>query len=446
MNERKQFFKNLWVLMLPIAFQNLMATLVSATDSLVLAVTDQYSVAAVSLAGEISFVMHLFFDTVIGSISIMTAQYMGKGDARTVKNLLSMSLRYNFVIAFVFFIGAYFFPELLMRIYTPDPNLIAIGAEYLRIVSWSFLLCSVSHCYLCTMKASGGAAAAAVIAVATAVVDLGVDIILVNWLKIGAKGTAYSTLAVNVVEFLGVILYSHRKNRIHPDLESLRHSSPELSSDFRKLSLPVLISSLVWGIGYSLSAAVMGHVGTDTSSAYSIATLIRGIFTCFMRGLGAGAGIIVGKDLGSGNIELAKRDGARLSKASVICGALSGLLFFFLAPLISQFFVLNDAARAYLNQMIPICSVYLFGLSITTTTITNIFPAGGDTRFDAQLTAITMWLITLPLACLAAFVFKLPVIFTFIALSLDELVKILFIYPRYKKYLWLKDLTREFDY
>ncbi len=443
MEERKAFYKDLWKLMIPIAFQNLMMTLVSATDALVLARVDQYSVAAVSLATEINFVMNLFLGTVIGGISIMAAQYLGKGDKKTVKNLMGMALRYNIAISFLFFLGARFAPELLMAVYTSDAGLIEIGTGYLKIASWSYLLSAISQCYLCVMKCSGGAGVSAMITATTAVVDVVVDMFLVYGLDMGANGTAISTVAVCLVELVGVLGYSHRKDRIRPGLQNLGYFSRELERDFRKLSFPVLMGSLVWGVGFSLSAAIMGHLGADASSAYAIAALVRQIFTCFIRGLGNGAGIIVGKDLGSGNLELARRNGSRLAKASIVCGIFSAALFCLLSPLVLRFFILNEITRSYLSQMTPICAVYLIAQSVSVTVICGVFPAGGDTQFDAQITAITMWLIALPLGFLAAFVLELPVAVVYLAVCLDELTKVLFVYPRFKKYLWLKNLTRE---
>ncbi|MEE0806581.1 MAG: MATE family efflux transporter [Acutalibacteraceae bacterium] len=41
---------------------------------------------------------------------------------------------------------------MLMRIYTDDPDMIAAGAEYLRVVGFSYLFLSLSQPYLSAMK------------------------------------------------------------------------------------------------------------------------------------------------------------------------------------------------------------------------------------------------------------------------------------------------------
>ncbi len=449
MDEKKQFYTDLRKLMIPIAFQNFMMTLVSATDALVLARVDQNSVAAVSLATEINFIMSLFIGTVVSGIAIMAAQYLGKGDRRTVKNLMGMAVRYNFAISLLFFLVAQFAPERLMMLYTSDSALIQIGAGYLKIAGWSYLLSALSQCYLCIMKISGGAGVSAMITTLTAVVDVVVDIVLVYGLfgvrRMGANGTAISTVVVCFIELLGVLIYSHQKDRFHPSFKNLCFFSKELETDFWKLSTPVLANHLVWGVGFSMNAAIIGHMGADAAAANSIASLIRNLFTCFIRGVGNGAGIMIGKSLGNNELELAKRNGVRLVKAAVVCGICSAAAISLLGPLVSRFFILNEIARRYLNQMIPVCAVYLIAKAINVTVVSNIFPAGGDTKYDAVSTAISSWLFSLPLGFLAAFVLELPVIVVYFIVSLDEIVKVPWLYPRFKKYYWLQNLTRDFQ-
>ena len=115
----------------------------------------QESIAAVSLANQVSFVLSLFIGAIVGAIGVLVAQYYGKGDFDTVRNLLSMALRYVLVLTVIFFLLAFFLPEHLMTVFTDEQDLIAIGASYLRIVSFSYLFQGASQCYLMLMKVDG---------------------------------------------------------------------------------------------------------------------------------------------------------------------------------------------------------------------------------------------------------------------------------------------------
>ena len=54
--ENKKFYRNLAVMVLPMAIQNLLTSLVSASDALMLGLLDQDALSAISLASQINFV------------------------------------------------------------------------------------------------------------------------------------------------------------------------------------------------------------------------------------------------------------------------------------------------------------------------------------------------------------------------------------------------------
>lgn len=58
--ENKVFYKKLLFLVVPIALQNLMSAMVSASDAIMLSLLDQDSLSAVSLAAQVQFVLSLF--------------------------------------------------------------------------------------------------------------------------------------------------------------------------------------------------------------------------------------------------------------------------------------------------------------------------------------------------------------------------------------------------
>ncbi len=98
-----------------------------------------------------------------GGGGVLLAQYWGSGSKTMVKNLFCMLLKWAFTISLIFFLLTMLVPELLMRIYTPDETLIAIGASYLRIVGFSYLFSDITKCYYIKMKLEGQASKSVVI-------------------------------------------------------------------------------------------------------------------------------------------------------------------------------------------------------------------------------------------------------------------------------------------
>lgn len=148
----KQFYRPFFSIVVPIAIQQLISASVGVADTLMLGYVSQTALAASSLAGQIQFLLNQVFFGLNAGITMLASQYWGKGDLPTIEKILAIGLKVSIVISGIFFVGAVFFPELLMRIYTNDANMIEAGAEYLRVVGFSYLFMGLSQPYLSAMK------------------------------------------------------------------------------------------------------------------------------------------------------------------------------------------------------------------------------------------------------------------------------------------------------
>ncbi len=447
LSEKKAFYNELLSLAIPIGLQNLLVALIGATDALMLGRLTQDAVAAVSLANQIAFIMSLFSGAIVAGGGVLIAQYWGKGDRTMVKNLFCMIMKFAFGISLIFFALAMFVPELLMRLYTPDAALIDIGASYLRIVSFSYLFTGITQCYYLVMKLEGKASKSVIISVFTLITDVTLDIFLIYGKagvpKLGADGSAYSTVVVELIALIWCIAESFRGNSVRPDWKSFQWFSGVVTKDLFKIALPMLGSSLAWGIGFSMHSLIMGHLGSDATAAASITSIAQELITCVCKGISAGAGIMVGKLLGQNLFDKAKEYGRTFSRISFWVGGIHMLLLAVLGPVVAKFFVLTPTARQYLTIMLIFSAFYVFAYSINTVIVCGVFPAGGDARYDAVSVFFASWCFAIPLALLGTFVFHWPVMVVYILMCADEIVKLPWLYPRYRKYLWLNNLTRK---
>lgn len=425
--------------MIPIAFQNLMLAAVSAGDSAMLGFVNESAMSAVSLAGNIQFVENLFLSGVVAGGTIMTAQYWGKKDKTTVERLFGLILRYALAISLVFSVVSFIFPQFLMRLFTNEAGLIALGAEYIRIASLSYLLTGISQCWLCVMKTTGQTKQSTIISTSALALDTILNAIFIFGFGMDVAGAALTTTISRIVELAIVVLYT-RKMRVKP---SLKRVSKELNKDLMKCGVPILINAMAWGIGTTLYSVIIGHLGAAITAAFAVANIVRQLAISVCKGLGSGGEILLANVLGSGDLVKGKDYGKRLSRLSIPCGFVCAGLALVFGFILSHFMLLSDAVRSDLNVMIIISAFYMVTLSINTVVICCVFSAGGDTAFDAYSVAATMWLIILPVAALCAFVFDLNPMLVYLILSLDEIIKIPWVYAHYKKYKWLKNITRD---
>ncbi len=440
------FYKKLFSLVLPIAFQQFMLAAVSASDALMLGFVNQDSLSAASLAGQVTFVFNLFMGGLTMGTSILAAQYYGKGDTTSIEKIFAYVTKISFLIATGFFLVSLFIPGSLMRFFTTEPQLISGGCIYLRIVSSSYLFTGVSQIYLCILKNTGHAMKSMVIGSSAVVVNIFLNAALIFGLlcfpKMGIAGAAFATVVSKLIEMIWAYAESLRKGRIRLRMKYCFAAERLLVRDYWIYTVPMMGDYLVWGCGFTLYSVIMGHLGSDAVAANSIANIVKNLIVSFCTGLANGGGMIVGNELGTGNLNQAKRYGGLLWKMAMIGGAASGLFLAALSPLILKITALSPQATEYLKWMLMLCACYMVAKAINMTTIAGIFPAGGDSKFGLICDTVTMWVFAVPAGFLAAFYWDLPVVVVFLIINLDEVVKLPAAIIHYRKYGWLKNITR----
>ena len=440
------FYEKLVRLTLPIAFQSLMLAAVAAADAIMLGRIEQDQMAAVSLATQIQFIQNMILSAATAAGAILGAQYYGKKDKDTINKIFGMMVRVVGIVSIIFALACLVVPELLMKIFASDAELIRIGADYLRIAGWSYFITGIAECYLTIMKVTDHVFRSALISTGAVVINVILNSVfifgLLGFPAMGAKGAALATLIARIIEIIWAIVSSCQKGFLRPKYSYIFKSFPGLWSDFVKVSLPLLGGGLFWGVGFTSYTAIMGHLGSDAAAANSIAAVVRDLFCCMCNGISSAGGIMVGNELGGGKLDKGKEYGIRLAKISYIIGFLSTALVLLVTAPVVKFMILTDTARNYLVGMMVVMAFYMIGRCVNTIIINGIFSAGGDTLFDVYSLAVCMWGIAIPVAVLGAFVFHWPVVAVYACTCLDEVGKIPWVMIHFGKYKWVKDLTR----
>ena len=301
--DKKEFYRNLTRLALPIALQSLMLASVAAGDALMLGKVAQDEMTAVSLATQIQFVQNMFLMAVTGAGAILGAQYWGKGDRRTLEDIFNLMLRFCGILSVIFFLACELAPGLLMHIFTHDAPLIVIGSSYLRIAGWSYLLTGISQCYLTIMKVSEHVKPGALISSCAVILNIILNAVFIFGLlgapKMQARGAALATTISRIIELALCVAVSSKASYIRPAFDRFMRISKQLKADFIRQCLPLMGGSLCWGVGFTSYTAIMGHMGTDAAAANSVSAVVRDLICCMCNGIGSAAGIMVGNELGA---------------------------------------------------------------------------------------------------------------------------------------------------
>ena len=444
--QKKDFYKKLYRLVIPMAFQQLMLALVGVSDAVMMGFLNQDALSAVSLATQVMFVFTLFQFAITSGVSIFAAQYWGIQDRESIEKILGIGLKATVLVSLPFTIGAMFAPEFMMKAFASDPVLIEGGAIYLRYVGLSYVLLAISQVYLTIMKNCEKAHMCAIISAASVVINIVFNALLIFGLgpfpELGIAGAAIATVLSKLVETVWAMVIMLMPGSIKIRLKYVLRSDKVLVKDFWKYTLPLFGNQLGWGLGFTMYSVIMGHLGSDAAAANSIANIVKNLSICVCTGVAIASSVMVGALLGRGEKDLAKAYGNLLLKIAIITGIIAGAVILCVIPFVPLFTGLTEAAQGYLKIMLLVCSYYVAGKSINMTVIAGIFPAGGDSRFGCICDIVTMWAVTVPIGLIAAFILKLPVLWVYVLINTDEIIKLPAVFWNFRKYKWLKNLTR----
>lgn len=443
-----KFYRTVIALVVPMALQNLINVGVTAADVIMLGAVGETALSGASLAGQVQYIMTLFLFGLTSGATVLTAQYWGRGDREAIEKILGMAVTAAVVVTALFTAAALAIPDLLMRIFTSDPAVIAEGVKYLRIVAFYYVLMGITQTYLYIMRSVERVVVATVVYLLSLLCNIILNSIFIFGLlglpAMRVEGAALGTLCARVLEVVLVIGYSRFFNKdIKLRLKYVLHMDRALFRDFMKYALPVVANELMWGLGTAANTAILGHMGSSAVAANSVAQVARQLATVVSFGLSSAAAIYLGKTIGEKRMEHAKAYAKRFVILSIIMGVLGGLIILAAAPVTASALALSGTAKQYLRFMFFVMSYFVVGQAFNTTMVVGIFRSGGDTRFGLILDVSTMWCCSILLGFLAAFVFRLSVPVVYVILMSDEIIKVPVTYRRYRSYKWLRDVTRE---
>lgn len=451
--EKSRFYKNALKITLPIAFQNFMDACVNSADVIMLMLVGWTEQAASSLAGNVAFVLNMLLFGMSSGASVLAAQYWGIKDKRSIERVMALALKISISIGLAVTLFTLFAPEAVMRIFTDEQPMIDAGTKYLRMMSPSYVLSSFVVVYLAVMRSCERVKMSAIVhsSAVTLNIVLNACFIFGFWFfpKKGIEGVALATTITRALEAAVCVIDTLLTDGVRIRIKDFFERNKQLFRDFMRFSLPAAANDMVWGLAFSVYSVILGHLSQDIVSANAVAGVIRNLATVVCFGVSLAAAIMLGKTMGAGRMDEAREHGKRFAYLSVWTAIAGGILILLTRPLVLKVVHLmvenpNPAVYSEINIMLLINSYYILGQSVNTMLICGIFRAGGDVRFGLICDILAMWAYAVPIGLFAAFVLKLPEMWVYFILCLDEFVKMPVIIRHYKKGQWAKNITRTF--
>ncbi len=441
----KAFYKRILMIGAPISAQQIITVGVNLMDSVMLGQLNETALAASSMAGQVHIMFNYMCMGMGMGAAVLVARFWGAGDRESLRKVLSLMYRFCLFFAALFTISVALCPESIMRLLTPEADVIEEGVRYLEWSLPCFFLYGLSMTTTIVLRNSGKMH----IPLYTSIGAFGVNIFF-NWIfifgKLGAPamgiaGAALGTLISRIFEFAIICGYFFIKDTsVGFRLNSIFRPCGDLLREYVRISLPVLISDTLLGIGNSMILAVAGHIGKTFMSANTITNVVQQLTTIFSSGLGQAALIITGNTLGEGKIEQAREQGSSFVMVGVLLGTICGILIMIVSPLIvGSYHISQETHEMAMSLMRSLAVMVIFMLTGSILT-KGVLRGGGDTAFLMLADVIFLWAVSVPLGIGAGIFWHWPPFWILFCLRIDNVLKVVLCLFRMRSGRWIKKI------
>lgn len=446
----KTFFRQLWQLALPISLQSMMFSLLGLVDIFMVSQLGETEVAAVGLGNRIFFFNMILVAALGGGMSILVAQFIGANHMDGMRRTLVQTVLASVLITLPFVTGYLLFPEQILKLASGDSELIRLGSEYLVITAPSFLCIALTIPLETLLRANNDAKTPTRIGFITIAINVALNYLLIyghmGFPALGVAGSAWGTALARVIQ---MFLLIHYIRKVRSSLVPVRVDFSESmdSRHWRKylaICIPMLLQDGLWSFGLIIYNLIFAQMGVVELAVMSAISSVEGVLISLFIGFAIAVSIILGKELGAGQFDLAWKQGRRfLIVAPLIALGIGLLMLVFSQDVVGLFGKFQGDTLALASDILIIAGFALCIRVINLTGIVGILRSGGDVKATAAINIIGMWGVGIPLAWAAVNLWQMPLYLVFVMVLMEEVTKAVLVLYRVVARCWLKNLVVE---
>ena len=439
----KHFYKQVAAIALPISAQSLITIGVNMTDTVMLGKLGETALSASALANQFISIFQICCMGIGMGASVLTSRFWGMQDKHSLRKAVTIMLRLCFVFGLAFTLATVITPDGLMRIYTNDPEIIQAGASYFRWSIPCYWLLGFSLTCTIVLRSVGQVKLPLICSICAFFINVFFNYMFIFGAfgapRMEVAGAALGTVIARVFEFCficGYFLFVDK--RVGYRLKHLAMKCRDLVGDYLSISIPVLVSDTLLGLGNSAVAMVMGRVGATFVAANSITTVTQQLSTVFIQGIGNASSIITGHTLGQGELDKAQRQGFTFLGLGFVVGLLGGLLIMIISGPVISFYDITAETKGIAEQLMIAVGFIVIFQSMNSILTKGVLRGGGDTKFLMVADILFLWVASVPLGALAGLVWHMPAFWIYTFLKIDQIIKAVWCVFRLSSKKWIK--------
>ena len=449
----KELYKKVFTIGIPVSIENMIYSLMNFIDVFMVGkenVVLGLGTAAVAGLGFANQIFMIFIVSLFGLNSgggILAAQYYGKQDYKNLKKCLGITITVGLLFPFLFFLMGLFIPEKIIGIFTSDPKVLKLGANYFRIIALIYPLIGLGYSFNMQLRAIGKNQYSLYSTIIGLCINLVGNYLFINgnlgFPAMGVVGAAIATVIARIVSVF-YLIYIIYKNKLPMagNFQELFKLSWSFIAKALKISLPVFGHEIMWVTGVSMYVIIYGRIGTEATAAIQVVKSISNLVFTLVFGLSSGTAAIIGPEIGARNEENAYKYAVELLKISLVIGTAVALFVYAICPVVLILMKVDSAIYPLARQIVFSEGILIIIKTTGTLFIVGVLRAGGDTLWTMFADLIPLWTFAIPLTYIAGLKFGLPIALVYLCSGSDELLKMPFCIQRLKSRKWINNLVK----
>lgn len=446
----KRFYKMVLAICIPIVIQNGFTNLASLLDNIMIGQLGTLSMSGVSITNQL---LQVFNVTIFGAMSgpgIFMAQFYGKKNKEGVENCFRIKLMIGLIITILAIFLFYTFGNQLISLYlndNPSDSLKTLnyGMNYLKIMLIGLIPFVITQVYSSSLRETGNTVLPMIASIIAVIVNFCINYILIfgrfGFPQLGVTGAAIGTVVSRVAE-MSINIIGGSRNLYLKDAIKMKKVPFDTTKEMLKRGLPLLCNEILWSISIALISQSYSTRGIIAVAAINITTTVTNFFMIVCYAMGSSISIVVGQQLGAGEIEKAKDyDLKMLFMNFVMCLAI-GIVLFNVSSLIPQIYNTSLEVKALASQLLKIAACMLPIISIYYSSYFTM-RAGGKTfltfLFDSGYTFVFTFMSALLLTRLTS----LPILTIYLLVQCVDIPKATLGLVLVRKGIWVHNIVSD---
>ncbi len=416
-------------LMWPALLENILATLVSMADTIMVSALGTFAVSAVGLCTQPRFIVFSAFMALGTGTTALVARAKGARDEKEANTILMQSMIMAAAIVLLVSAVMLVWHQPLIR-FIAGANIseesIHMAYDYFRIQIYGFPVLGLTFIFNAALRGAGNTRAAFYSNSLANVVNVIFNYLLINgkfgFPRMEVAGASLATVIGQCAGF-AMVLYLLMAKKQYITLRSGLPLKPDMKTIRRiaKIGMPALFEQLAMRIGMMLFTLIVTSLGDTSYATHIIAMNIQSMSFTTGMSFGTAATTLTGQSLGRKREDLARWYTARAIRFGYILSFLVAVILFFFGGLISRAYSKEAEILALAASVLRIVAL-ANPISNTRYVYNASLRGAGDSRFTAVSTFLGILVVRPLLAYILVFIVKLDLIGVWIALVSDALV------------------------